>query len=139
MFESLHVHWIAWPRGYSLLMAVVASIFIYPDKDQPGQELGSVSVSEAGLDGDRRKKAPVHLVTAAEFVAEHPRANLVLDMADEVLDELVGRRLRIGDVELEVTSSAGDCPGVYAAVPVPGELSVDDLVTVETRDSAAER
>ncbi len=120
-------------------MAVVASIFIYPEKDQPGQELDSVGVSEAGLDGDRRKKSPVHLVTATEFVTSHPRANLVLDMADEALADLVGRRLRIGDVELEVTSLAGDCPGVYAVVPVPGEVSVDDLVTVETHESAAGR
>jgi len=120
-------------------MAVVANIYIYPDKDQPGQELDSVAVSEEGLDGDRRKKSPVHLVTATEFVTAHPRANLVLDMTDEVLDDLVGRRLKIGDVELEVTSRAGDCPGVYAVVPVPGELSVDDLVTVETHESATER
>jgi uncharacterized protein YcbX len=120
-------------------MTVVANIFIYPDKDKPGQELESVGVSEEGLDGDRRKKSPVHLVTASQFVTAHPRANLVLDMGDRTLDDMVGRRVRVGDVVLEVTSRAGDCPGVYAVVPVPGAVSVDDLVTVETPESAAER
>jgi len=120
-------------------MAVVANIYIYPDKDQPGQELDSVGISEEGLAGDRRKKAPVHLVTAAQFVQAHPRANVVLDMSDAALDGLVGHRLRIGEVELEVTSTAGDCPGVYAVVPVPGELAVDDLVTVGTNQPPAER
>ena len=114
-------------------MSVVSSIFIYPQKDEPGQELASVAVTTAGLDGDRRKKSPVHLVSAADYVAEHPRANLVLDLEPAELLALVGRRLRIGQVELEVTSTAGTCTGVYAVVPVPGDLAVDDLVTVRTR------
>ena len=116
-------------------MADVSSIFIYPAKDEPGQELDSVGISEGGLDGDRRKKSPVHLVTAADYVAEHPRANLVLDIETEDLNALVGHRLRIGSVELEVTSRAGNCPGVYAVVPVPGELAVEDEVTVGIPDS----
>lgn len=111
-------------------MAAVASIFIYPDKDEPGQELDESFVSEEGLDGDRRKTAPVHLVSAAAYVAEHPRANLVLDLETDELLALVGRRLRIGSVELEVSGPAKNCPGVYAAVPVPGDVAVGDEVTV---------
>ena len=43
-------------------MARVSSILIYPDRDQPGQTLSTSYVSPEGLDGDRRKKSPVHLV-----------------------------------------------------------------------------
>ena len=115
-------------------MAVVSSIFIYPLKDEVGQSLSSVGVTSEGLDDDRRKRAPVHLVSVAAFVDGHPRANLVLDVTTDELDTLVGRRLRIGSVELEVTSRAGTCAGVYATVPVPGELSVGDRVTVAMPD-----
>lgn len=111
-------------------MADVSSIHIYPEKGEPGQELDDVSISGAGLDGDRRKRAPVHLVSVAAYVAEHPRANLVLDLATDELAALIGRRLRIGTTELEVTGPAKSCPGVYASVPVPGHLAVGDEVTV---------
>ena len=72
-------------------MARVSSILIYPERDQPGQTLGTSFVSAEGLDGDRRK---------------------------------------IGTTELDVTQQAGDCPGVYAEVPVPGDVSVGDEVLV---------
>ena len=111
-------------------MADVSSIHIYPDQGEPGQELDDVSVSDEGLNGDRRKGAPVHLVSVAAYVAEYPRANLVLDLETEELAALIGRRLRIGTVELEVTGPAKNCPGVYAVVPVPGDLAVGDEVTV---------
>jgi len=111
-------------------MADVSSIHIYPDRGEPGQELGDVSISSEGLDGDRRKGAPVHLVSVAAYVEAHPRANLVLDLDTDELAALVGRRLRIGTAELEVTGPAKNCPGVYAAVPVPGHLAVGDEVTV---------
>ena len=115
-------------------MADVSSIFIHPEKDEPGQELQSVHVGEEGLDGDRRKGSPVHLVSATAYVEEHPRANLVLDIGTDELDGLVGRRLRIGEVELEVTGPAKNCPGVYAVVPVPGEVTVGDRVEVGVPD-----
>ncbi len=111
-------------------MARVSSILIHPDKDQPGQELAGVAVSAEGLDGDRPKKSPVHIVAGSDYVDAHPRANLVVDIAPAELGALVGRRLRIGTVELDVTGPAGTCPGVYAAVPVPGDLAVGDEVTV---------
>src|SRR5689334_13841819 len=115
-------------------MARVSSILIYPDRDQPGQTLETSHVSPDGLDGDRRKKSPVHLVAVENYIDFHPRANLIVDIASAALDELVGRRIRIGSVELDVTALAGDCPGVYADVPVPGDVSVGDelLVGVNT-------
>ncbi len=111
-------------------MPRVSSILIYPEKDQPGQTLGTSWVSPDGLDGDRRKKSPVHLVAVADYVDTHARANLVVDMAPEALHAMVGRRLRIGSAELDVTSLAGDCAGVYARVTVPGDVSVGDEVLV---------
>jgi uncharacterized protein YcbX len=113
-------------------MARVSSILIYPDRDQPGQTLETTHVSPAGLDGDRRKKSPVHLVAVGDFIDLHPRANLIVDIGSEQLHGLVGRRLRIGSMELEVSSLAGDCAGVYARVPVPGDVSVGDEVLVGT-------
>ena len=111
-------------------MARVSSILIYPDRDQPGQTLETSYVSPEGLDGDRRKRSPVHLVAVGDFIDLHPRANLVVDIDSGGLHGLVGRRLRIGSVELEVSALAGDCAGVYAQVPVPGDVSVGDEVLV---------
>jgi MOSC domain-containing protein YiiM len=42
----------------------------------------------------------------------------------------IGSGLRVGEVELDVTSTARDCPGVYAAVRRPGTARVGDLVEV---------
>ena len=111
-------------------MARVSSILIYPERDQPGQTLGTSFVSREGLDGDRRKKSPVHLVAVENYIDFHPRANIVVDIPSADLHDLVGRRLRIGTTELDVTQQAGDCPGVYAEVPVPGDVSVGDEVLV---------
>jgi len=110
-------------------MASLSSIYIYPDRDEPAQELEQASVSAEGLDGDRRKKSPVHLVSVEDYVTTHPRANLVVDVDTADLAALVGRRVRIGSVELDVTGSPSSCPGVYAVVPVPGNLAVGDEVT----------
>jgi uncharacterized protein YcbX len=107
-------------------MARVTSILIYPDRDAPGQTLGVSHVSAEGLDGDRRKKSPVHLVAVEDYIDMHPRANLIVDVPADVLHGLVAQRLRIGTVELDVTSLAGDCAGVYATVPQPGDVSVGD-------------
>ncbi len=111
-------------------MARVTSILIYPDTDAPGQTLDISYISPDGLDGDRRKKSPVHLVAVENYVDLHPRANLIVDIPADALHGLVGRCLRIGTVELEVTALAGDCAGVYAAVPTPGDVSVGDELLV---------
>ena len=113
-------------------MARVSSILIYPDRDQPGQTLETTYVSPAGLDGDRRKKSPVHLVAVGDFIDLHPRANLVVDVGSEELHGLVGRRLRIGSVELEVPPSPATAPGCMRRCRSRGTLSVGDEVLVGT-------
>jgi hypothetical protein len=111
-------------------MARVTSILIYPDHDALGQTLQSTHVSADGLDGDRRKRSPVHLVAVENYIDLHPRANVVIDVAAGDLHGLVGRRLRLGTVELDVMALAGDCAGIYADIPVPGDLSVGDELLV---------
>ena len=111
-------------------MARVTSILIYPDRDAPGQTLATSYVSAAGLDGDRRKKSPMHLVAVEDYIDLHPRANVVIDIPAKDLHDLVGRRLRVGTVELDVTTLAGDCAGIYADIPVPGDVSVGDELLV---------
>ncbi len=81
-------------------MAHVTSILIYSGKHEPGQALHEVGVGEEGLDGDRRKTSPVHLVSVTDYVESYPRANLVLDLSPGELLDLRGHRLPIGTVEL---------------------------------------
>ena len=112
------------------MIATVSSLFIYPDSDAPGQELASVEVTESGPEGNRSKKHAVHLVAVDDFVATHPKANIVLDMESSVLEQLVGRIVRIGECTLEVSRTPSQCAGVYARVIEPGEVSVDDALLV---------
>ncbi|MGO4360085.1 hypothetical protein AB4Z14_00235 [Terrabacter sp. 2TAF16] len=112
------------------MIATVSSLFIYPDSDAPGQELASVEVTESGPEGNRSKKHAVHLVAVDDFVATHPKANIVLDMESSVLEKLVGRIVRLGECTLEVTQTPSQCAGVYARVVEPGEVSVDDALLV---------
>ena len=89
--------------------------------------------------------AAVHLVSSAAIgraaagevpegcSAEDPRANVVLDLdptAGDAGDERgwVGRRVRIGEVELAVTRTPKHCLGVYAEVRTPGRIRVGDRV-----------
>ena len=104
-------------------MARVSSILIYPERDQPGQTLGTSFVSAEGLDGDRRKKSPVHLVAVENYIDFHPRANIVVDIPSADTPRPGRPRLRIGTTELDVTQQAGDCPGVYAEVAGPRATS----------------
>src|SRR6476619_5483070 len=113
----------------------VTEIRIYPVQGAPGQVLEDVEVEAEGLAGDRRKKAALHLVSVAEDVATHPRANLVVAADTALLEAAVGRRLRIGDAEIVVTGKPSGCPGVYADVVEPGGLRVgfvfNDTATTE--------
>lgn len=78
--------------------------------------------------------AALHRAAAGEVPegcsAEDPRANLLVSLAGEDDDERswVGRRLRVGDVVLEVTRTPKHCLGVYAEVHRAGELHVGDAV-----------
>ncbi|MDN5766470.1 MAG: hypothetical protein L0H96_04635 [Humibacillus sp.] len=110
--------------------AIVSSLFIYPDSTSPGQQLSTVSVTTEGLEGNRSKKHAVHLVTAGEYVADHPKANIVLDMDAALLANLVGRLVRLGECTLSVTRQPSNCAGVYADVVTPGDVSVDDHLLV---------
>ena len=107
--------------------ARLTAIRIHPVKDEPGQALQRVGVGPEGLDGDRRKKAPVHLVGEDEG---QTRANLILDVPSAALADWVGGVVTIGDVRLGIARTAGNCAGVYADVLTPGELAVGDTATV---------
>jgi uncharacterized protein YcbX len=109
--------------------ALVASIHIYPVKGEAGQELSVAEVESEGLAGDRRKRAPVQLV-AAEDVDDETRANFVVTMTGDALQDTVGSVLRLGLVELEVDAVPRGCPGVYARVRTSGKVSVGDPVEV---------
>ncbi|GAB3588943.1 hypothetical protein GCM10027446_00080 [Angustibacter peucedani] len=61
---------------------------------------------------------------------EEPRANVVLDLADDAGLETawVGQELRLGDVVLRISQQPRHCLGVYAEVVSPGTLRVGDDV-----------
>lgn len=109
-------------------MAELLEIHTYPVKGEPGLDHDEVAVEVDGLHGDRRKKAPVHVV-AAEELGPDTRANLVVTAAAGDLLAAIGSSLRVGEVELSVTGTARDCPGVYADVSTPGPVRVGDRVT----------
>lgn len=108
--------------------ATVQGLYVYPVKGEPGRDLDEVRVDDEGLEGDRRKKAPVQVI-AAEDVRDDTRANLVVSLPSEELAQTIGAILRVGDVELHVTGPAGGCPGVYAAVRRRGTVHLGDTVT----------
>ena len=96
----------------------------------------------AGADGGRQvDAAAVHLVSRAAVdraaagevpegcSADDPRANLLLHLADDQDERSwVGRRVRVGEVELDVVRTPKHCLGVYAEVRVPGRVAVGDEV-----------
>jgi uncharacterized protein YcbX len=94
-------------------------------------------------DGPQVDAAAVHLVSreaidraAAGDVpegcsADDPRANLLLHLtgnADE--RSWVGRRLQVGEAELEVVRTPKHCLGVYAEVRRPGRVAEGDAVVL---------
>ena len=96
--------------------------------------LGLAGVRLAAADGGARQVAPVHVVTAAQRAApgagDSSRANLVLELGPGEPDpgELVGGRLRCGDVELELGERPRHCAGLFATVVAAGQLRVGDAV-----------
>ena len=61
--------------------------------------------------------------------AGDPRANLVLHLPGEDDErDWVGRRLRVGEVVLDVVRTPKHCLGVYAEVQVPGRVATGDPV-----------
>ena len=103
----------------------VQAIHTFPVRGEAGVEHHIVQVDQAGLSGDRPKKAAVSLVGAD---APATRANLVLDATTEQVETLDGSAVRIGEVLLAVQRTGTSCPGLYAAVGEPGSIRVGDRV-----------
>lgn len=112
------------------MRARVSSIYIYPDSESLGQQLERVDVTATGPEGNRSKKHAVHLVAVDEYVATHPKANIVIDVEPRELEALVGKAVRLGDCTLTVTQKPAQCAGVYAEVLEPGEVAIDDELLV---------
>lgn len=113
-----------------MLEAQLVDIRIYPVKGEPGQRLESIAVGPEGLDGDRRKKAAVHLVSMADGERDAElRANLFVSADDGDLVASVGQELRVGGAVLHVDREPSNCPGVYASVLKPGMVHTGDQVT----------
>ena len=104
----------------------VVALWIYPTKDEPGVSLSTVEVEPDGLAGDRRKKAALHLVCAADAADLVWRANIVLDATVDQVESLVDQRMMLGTSEIEITSKPSNCPGVYASVVRPGTINIGD-------------
>ncbi|WP_168581409.1 MOSC domain-containing protein [Gephyromycinifex aptenodytis] len=105
----------------------VLTLAIYPEKQAPGRLLTEARIETEGLQGDRRKKRPVHLVGREED-PESTRANIFLDMPDAELQRAVGRRVRLGTAMLEITEVPSACPGVYASVVRVGVVNTGDAL-----------
>jgi hypothetical protein len=105
----------------------VTQILVYPTKGEPGLELREVEVMSDGLEGDRRKRAPVHLVADEE--SRDVRANFVVSLTGDQLRDLVGKTVTLGGAELGILGAAGSCAGVYAEVRQPGAVHVGDVVS----------
>ena len=118
-------------------MAEVTELHVYPVSGRPGRDLEEAAVDTEGLAGDRRKKAAVHVV-AADDVGADVRANLVVSLTPVELEGAIGGVLVTGGVELDVTGTARDCPGVYAAVRHPGIVRVGDEVTAVAPEGAVD-
>jgi MOSC domain-containing protein YiiM len=113
-----------------MINAQLIDIRIYPVKDEPGQRLESIAIGPEGLDGDRRKKAAVHLVSLQDSEGEHEmRANLFVSATPDELSGAVGHDLQVGGAVLSVESVPSGCPGVYASVVKPGMVHTGDQVT----------
>ncbi|MDO5628312.1 MAG: hypothetical protein Q4G43_08335 [Mobilicoccus sp.] len=105
----------------------VLALAVYPEKNAPGRALEEATVHAEGVEGDRRKKRPVHVV-GHENNPDVTRANVFLDVADDALQCLVGETVRIGRVELRLTEIPHACPGVYAEVTREGTIQVGDTI-----------
>ena len=84
--------------GSGLYVRAVLDAIEFPGTDPEVR----ARIEAEGLEGDRRKKRPVHVV-GRENDPDVTRANIFLDVADEDLQELVGEEMRIGTAVLRVT------------------------------------
>jgi hypothetical protein len=107
-------------------MARVVAIHTYPVKGEPGTDLTECLIEPEGLAGDRRKKAPVHVVSTADEPTT--RANLVLDLEPGEVVDLIGGAYRVGEATLGLGGTAGTCAGAYADVIESGTVRVGDAL-----------
>lgn len=123
---------------------VLAAVQPTGDDDADARTLSALLGREVRLRaaaGSAADVAAVHLVSQQALdraaggdvpdgcSAEDPRANVLLDLADDGDERTwVGRTLRIGDAELVVTRTPKHCLGIYAEVRRPGEIAVGDDV-----------
>ncbi len=103
----------------------VRAIHTYPEKRGEAIDHDAVEVRDAGLVGDRPKRAAVSLVGVD---SPHTRANIVLDVPTGDLETLDGRVVRIGGVLLALGATGNHCAGLYAAVGEGGTVRVGDPV-----------
>lgn len=115
-----------------MIEAQLVDIRIYPVKDEPGQRLESIAIGPDGLDGDRRKKAAVHVVSLEDGEADRElRANLFVSAGRDELAGALGQEVRIGGAVLHLDREPSGCPGVYASVTKPGMVHTGDRVALE--------
>ncbi len=112
-----------------MALGTVAEIHTLPVTGEPGLDHAAAAVGPDGLEGDRRKKAPVHVVSSEEARFD-TRANLFVTLPTSELASAVGSVLAVGEVELGVTAKPSNCPGVYAEVRRPGTVRLGDPVSV---------
>ena len=95
----------------------------YPDRGFfhqrriPDQDRGITIISSRGIDA---ANAELQRTGIAPFACERTRRNLVIDIDVDALNSLLGRKFRIGDVEVEGTELCTPCKR-------PGELSGRDF------------
>lgn len=104
----------------------VTRIAIHPESGGPAVELEECVLTDAGLAGDRPRKAAVYLVSADDAAGR--RANLVVTLGADELAARLGTVLRVGDVELGLGGTSGSCPGAYAEVVRGGTIRVGDPI-----------
>jgi len=149
-------------------MSAVLEIYIAPRRGAPMESRRSaVAVADSGLDGDRyaiakNRRSPDYQVTLIEvenidayrrtidwsFTNDLPRRNIVTQGI--ALNEVVGKRVRVGEVVLEGLELCEPCSlfaertrrevlkaflhrgGLRARIRTTGTIRVGDLVEIET-------
>jgi len=139
----------------------VEALFVYPVVDAPAESRSEIQVTDAdGIEGDqpRSPKRAVTLLSLDQWAEvqadlgvdlppETRRANVVVKGID--LPQTMGKRLRIGEVELEIRGETRPCDvmdeahqglqaalsgelraGVYGSVIQPGAIKRGDVVEV---------
>ena len=124
--------WPRWRRGGSgrRTSAPIADALGRPVRLEPRRPASADARRRApGLPaGDRPRRAGE---VPDGCSADDPRANLLLSLPEDDERTWVGRRLRVGDVVLEVTRTPKHCLGVYAEVRHGGVVTVGDPVLIQ--------